>query len=74
MLVHGGGGVNLHLGVEDLFAPAKKAHPALVVDDLIAAHLALRDYAPTAISALPSLQRFFVADPFGNRIEIMAYD
>ena len=67
-----GGDLHLHLGVEDQFAPARKAHPALVVDDLAAAHAALP--APTAISALPGSQRFYVADPFGNRIEILQLD
>ncbi len=63
-----GGGVNLHLGVEEPFRPAQKAHPALVVDDLDAAQVAL---SGGEISELPGVRRFFVADPFGNRIEIM---
>lgn len=64
-----GGGVNLHLGVEDPFRPAQKAHPALIVDDLEAAQAVLQG---GEISALPGLRRFFVADPFGNRIEVLA--
>lgn len=64
-----GGGLQLHLGVETPFQPARKAHPALVVTDLAAAHSTLP--APSAISALPGLRRFYVADPFGNRIEIL---
>jgi len=66
------GTVQLHLGVESPFAPARKAHPALIVDDLEAAHAALPD--PSAISALPGWRRFYIADPFGNRIEILQRD
>ena len=66
------GDLRLHLGVEDPFVPARKAHPAIVVDDLEAAHRALP--AASAISALPGLRRFYIADPFGNRIEILALD
>ncbi len=65
-----GPGIKLHLGVEDPFAPARKAHPALVVDDLEAAQVALDG---GEISALPGLRRFYIADPFGNRIEVLAY-
>ena len=63
-----GTGVNLHLGVETSFAPARKAHPAFVVDDLRAAQQRL---AGGEISELPGVRRFFTADPFGNRIEIL---
>lgn len=66
-----GGGVKVHLGVDRPFAPARKAHPAFVVADLAAAHVAL---GGGEISALPGLRRFYFADPFGNRIEILAYD
>lgn len=65
------GSLNLHLGVEDPFRPALKAHPAFRVADIDAAHVALMDLSPDAISALPGVRRFFVADPFGNRIEIV---
>lgn len=64
--------LQLHLGVEDPFYPAQKAHPALIVNDLKAAHAALPD--PTEVSRLPGLRRFYVADPFGNRIEIVQPD
>lgn len=67
-----GGSARIHLGVETPFAPAQKAHPALIVDDLAAAHAGLPD--PTEISALPGLRRFYVNDPFGNRIEILQPD
>ena len=66
-----GGSCRLHLGVETPFAPAKKAHPALVVEDLAAARDAL---GGGEIEALPGLRRFYVFDPFGNRLEICAPD
>ena len=67
-----GGTLALHLGVEEPFTPARKAHPALTVSDLAAARAALPD--PTPIEALSGLRRFYVADPFDNRIEIVAVD
>lgn len=68
-----GPGVALHLGVEADFAPARKAHPALRVADLAAAqaHLAAAGVAITPDATLPHVRRFYVADPFGNRIEIL---
>jgi catechol 2,3-dioxygenase-like lactoylglutathione lyase family enzyme len=63
--------VQLHLGVEAPFHPARKAHPALIVTDLDAAGQALADVQIEGQSSLPGVTRFFVADPFGNRIEIM---
>ena len=66
-------GVNLHLGVDLHFAPAKKAHPAFLVDDLETLRETLeaggtptRDDSPVAGYA-----RFFAHDPFGNRLEFM---
>ncbi len=67
------GAVKLHLGVEAAFAPARKAHPAFIVDDLpsLAARLGQAGH-PTATDApLPGYDRRFVDDPFGNRIELM---
>ena len=68
-----GGAVHLHLGVEPGFAPARKAHPALLVADLAAAGAALSaaGYAVTADATLPATRRLYVADPFGNRIELI---
>lgn len=68
-----GGGVSLHLGVEEPFAPARKAHPALLVRDLAALHSRLADNGVefTRGSPLDGYVRGDVADPFGNRIELM---
>jgi catechol 2,3-dioxygenase-like lactoylglutathione lyase family enzyme len=67
------GGVQIHLGVEADFRPARKAHPAIVVVDLdaLAARLSDAGHAPTWDDAIPDLRRFFVSDPLGNRIEFM---
>lgn len=77
-LAHGttNGPINLHLGVEDDFRAARKAHPAFLANDLdeIAARFAAADIAVTWDNDLPDFRRFYVDDPFGNRIEIMERD
>lgn len=65
--------VEIHVGVEDDFRPARKAHPALVVDDLDAL-VARLDRAGTGVrwdTEMADLRRCFVDDPFGNRIELI---
>lgn len=66
-------GVHVHLGVEQDFRPAKKAHPALLVDDLAAFAASLEksgvEFAPG--KPLEGYVRGDIADPFGNRIEVM---
>ncbi len=66
-------GVELHLGVEEPFRPAGKAHPALLVDDLDAlrAELNRHGIAFTSGTPLEGYVRGDVRDPFGNRIELM---
>lgn len=68
--------VRVHLGVEPGFRPAEKAHPAFLVDDLHGLRQRLEDAgaAVTDDQPLPCVDRFYVADPFGNRIEILASD
>lgn len=68
-----GGSARLHLGVEADFRPATKAHPALLVEDLsaLAERLAAAGVLLTADVPLPGYARGFVADPFGNRVELM---
>ncbi|WP_215084605.1 LD-carboxypeptidase [Exiguobacterium sp. s78] len=67
-------GAALHLGIEEPFSPAKKAHPGLTV----AAFEALSDVLQAAgypvehDTRLAPRRRFFTADPFGNRLEIIA--
>lgn len=67
------GSVRLHLGVEREFHAAKKAHPALLVADLPALVERLRR-AGVAVKdddLLEGYDRVYVADPFGNRIELL---
>jgi len=63
----------LHLGVEDDFRAAKKAHPALLVSDvqLIADRCSAAGYAVNSDEPLPGYDRIYVTDPFGNRIELL---
>ncbi len=65
------GDVELHVGVEDPFAPARKAHPGLVVDDLEAlrTRLAAAGVGVRDDDAIPGTKRFYADDPFGNRLE-----
>ena len=66
------GSAELHLGVEEPFAPARKAHPAFLVMDLDAleAALAAAGHATErADGQVPGVRRFHTYDPFGNRVE-----
>ena len=68
------GDVVVHLGVEEDFRPARKAHPAFVVDDLAALITAL-EAAGVAVRPNPDAEPgagAYVDDPFGNRIELIA--
>ncbi|GAB4197790.1 MAG: VOC family protein [Roseiflexaceae bacterium] len=66
-------GVQLHLGVETPFAPARKAHPAFLVRDLDAwrATLAAAGVETTPDETVAGVQRCYAADPFGNRLEFV---
>jgi catechol 2,3-dioxygenase-like lactoylglutathione lyase family enzyme len=65
--------LKIHLGVEAEFHPARKAHPALLVEDLRALVALLRERGIQVVDdeALEGFVRVYVADPFGNRIELM---
>ncbi len=66
-------GAVVHLGVEEDFRPARKAHPAFRVADLAAMRERLRAAGAPVIddASLPDVRRLYTADPFGNRIEII---
>lgn len=66
-------GVELHLGVEDPFRAARKAHPGLRVRDLDACAQRLRDSGcdVTPDQDLPGYRRLYTADPVGNRLELL---
>ncbi|MFF5371227.1 VOC family protein [Streptomyces sp. NPDC013187] len=67
------GAVQLHLGVEEDFRAARKAHPGLRVTgiDAYAARLEAGGVAVQWDSALPGHQRFYAQDPVGNRLEFL---
>lgn len=68
------GAVRVHLGVEEGFRPARKAHPALRVDGFEQLAATLRD-AGCAVREdgdFEGAARIYVDDPFGNRIELIA--
>lgn len=67
------GVVKIHLGVEDEFRAARKAHPALVVTDLreLMRTLAADGYEVLVDTGIPGVLRAFTHDPFGNRIEFI---
>jgi catechol 2,3-dioxygenase-like lactoylglutathione lyase family enzyme len=69
----GGHGLRVHLGVDPDFRPARKAHPAFVVSGLrdLADALRARGVAVVDGEPLEGVDRLYVADPFGNRIELM---
>jgi catechol 2,3-dioxygenase-like lactoylglutathione lyase family enzyme len=68
-----GHGVELHLGIEADFRPARKAHPALLVTgiDEWAARLAAVGYPASFDDQFPGMRRFYTADPHGNRLEFL---
>jgi catechol 2,3-dioxygenase-like lactoylglutathione lyase family enzyme len=62
-----GSGIELHLGVEPDFIPARKAHPGLLVSNL-------GEWAgyPVAFDDdFPGMRRFYTEDPHGNRLEFL---
>lgn len=65
--------VKIHLGVEAEFRPARKAHPALLVNDLAMLRTAFEDAGVEVVvdQPLPGYDRFYAADPFGNRLELL---
>jgi catechol 2,3-dioxygenase-like lactoylglutathione lyase family enzyme len=67
------GQLQLHLGIEEPFSPARKAHPALRIRayENLLAKLVASGYAVARDTMLPAVSRAFVCDPFGNRIELI---
>jgi hypothetical protein len=66
--------VQLHLGVESNFRPARKAHPAFIVDDLDTLITTVQNggyETDTSQPLLDGYKRAHIFDPFENRIELM---
>lgn len=68
------GNLQLHVGVEPDFVPAKKAHIAYLVDDLdmMKKRLEASDLPITYDVPLPGFDRVHTTDIFGNRLELLS--
>jgi catechol 2,3-dioxygenase-like lactoylglutathione lyase family enzyme len=66
-----GGAHELHVGIEEAFAPARKAHPAFAVAAAELDALAARLGDVRWDDDLPGVRRFYADDPFGNRLEFL---
>lgn len=67
------GELKVHLGVDNDYRPATRAHPAFIVDDVrgMARIVAAAGFAVKDDEPLAGYDRLYVYDPFGNRIELM---
>lgn len=68
------GFVQIHVGIEENFQPARKAHPALIITDLneLIQRLSAAGFIVSEGAELNGQIQRFVNDPFGNRIELLA--
>ncbi len=65
----------IHVGIEEPFIPARKAHPAFEIEDIegLKQHLSSSGVDFTEDDNLPGANRIYVNDPFGNRIELLEW-
>jgi catechol 2,3-dioxygenase-like lactoylglutathione lyase family enzyme len=65
--------LEVHLGVEEQFTPAYKAHPAFLVSDIgaLRERIEAAGYRVTDDVPLQGFKRCHVRDPFGNRLELV---
>ncbi len=75
----GVGAAELHVGVEEGFVPAAKAHPALSVGSVASLERLARTLVAAGVDVrwaddaeIPAQRRFHLSDPWGNRLEIVA--
>ncbi len=70
------GAQQLHVGVEEAFAPARKAHPAFAVSryDELVTRLRAAGAEVVEDFSLPGGNRCYLADPWANRIELVAVE
>jgi hypothetical protein len=63
----------VHVGVDPDFRPQRKGHPAFVASDLrgLARRLESAGFEASRDREIPGVERFYTADPFGNRIEFI---
>lgn len=72
-----GDALEIHLGVEDDFRPARKAHPGIRVGDLDALAARFEEHGVAIrwdTEAFPGHRRFYADDPVGNRLELLQAD
>lgn len=69
----GPGSTAIHIGLDQRFIPARRAHVCLIVADLAAARAALVAIGAPVVEDEANLgvARCYTADPFGNRIELV---
>lgn len=69
------GHVHIHVGIEADFVSAKKAHPAFEVTDVeaLANQITEKGISIEHDDRLPGAKRFYVNDPFGNRLEFLEW-
>jgi hypothetical protein len=68
------GSQQLHVSVEEDFRPVRKGHPAFLVTELAKCRKTAKErgYAPyDDTELLEGYNRFFLTDPFGNRLEFL---
>jgi len=67
------GKIQIHIGIEESFIPARKAHPAFAVCDLwkLKAKLRAAGVICNGDISVPGVERFYASDPFGNRLEFL---
>lgn len=67
------GGVQLHIGVEEMDSDKSKRHPAFEIDDVdrVRRYLERRGVVTQDEIPIPGVKRFSLFDPFGNRIELL---
>ncbi|CAH0346687.1 VOC family protein [Bacillus sp. CECT 9360] len=65
----------IHIGIEEPFSPAKKAHPAFEVENIeeLKKHLRTNNVDVIDDDNLPGAKRFYISDPFGNRMELLEW-
>jgi len=67
------GSQQLHIGVEQEFRPARKAHPAFAVNDLDGLRKSLLAHGVNVTDdhSIPGTRRFYCEDPWENRLEFV---
>ena len=70
------GALEIHLGVEKEFHPARKAHPGILVTDIdaLAERLVVNGVPVEWDDNFPGHRRFYAADCWGNRLEFLQAD